>query len=275
MADKQLNYKSKRSPFLKWAGGKRWFVNRFHNLIPNDYNTYYEPFLGSGTVFFFLQPHKAILGDLNKDLIETYNTILTDWREVWGKLKLHHRCHNKEYYYYIRNSRPRTPVSKAARFIYLNRTCFNGLYRVNKKGEFNVPKGTKDSVIMSDDNFENVSILLQKAKILHADFEFVISKAKNNDFIYVDPPYTVKHNNNNFLKYNETIFSWEDQKRLAKSLFKASERGAKIIISNADHNCIHKLYDGFGDIHTVHRCSVLAANSDNRKNTTEIVITNM
>ena len=261
-------------PFLKWAGGKRWLTNNFQHILPQKFNKYLEPFLGSGAVFFHLKPSSAILGDKNIELIETYATIQSDWDGVWKKLKAHQRNHSYNYYYKIRESSPKNPITRASRFIYLNRTCFNGLYRVNKNGKFNVPKGTKDKVVFADDNFELISNTLKNCKLISGDFEELVSFAADGDLLYVDPPYTVKHNNNNFIKYNETIFSWKDQLRLAESLYKAKNKGVKIIVSNADSISIRNLYKDFGRITKLKRASILAANSINRHTTTELLISN-
>lgn len=265
---------SQVKPFLKWAGGKRWLVQQHSRVLPRAFKTYYEPFLGSAVVFFHLLPSRAVLSDTNEDLIKTYIAIRSDWARVWNKLKHHQKLHSHEHYYLVRRSKPRSLSGKAARFIYLNRTCFNGLYRVNRTGKFNVPKGTKDKVIYPDDNFEALSRSLGTCKLIVQDFASVIARAKRYDLIYVDPPYTVKHNNNNFLKYNERIFSWHDQLRLADALHAASKRGAKIILSNADHPSIIKLYSDFQVLVSVSRNSMLAADASKRKTTTELLITN-
>ncbi len=262
-------------PFLKWAGGKRWLVSRYSSLFPTTFNTYYEPFLGSAAVFFHLLPNKAVLADKNLDLIEAYRAIRTDYQGVLENLQHHARNHNEDYYYKLRNRLPKTSTSKAARFVYLNRTCFNGIYRVNKNGEFNVPRGTKNSVLFPDDDFGIVSKVLQNCELICDDFEAVVSRAKKGDFIYADPPYTVQHNNNNFIKYNELLFSWQDQERLAQALFQARDRGVMVIMSNADHLSIKALYRGFGKIIRVTRHSILAADSLKRKETTELIITNL
>jgi DNA adenine methylase len=262
-------------PFLIWAGGKRWLVANHGEWLRHDAVRYLEPFLGSGAVFLHLSPKKAILSDLNEDLIAAYQSLRNDPHEVWRHLKAHQRKHSTEYYYHVRKQILRTPARKAARFIYLNRTCFNGLYRVNLQGVFNVPKGTKNKVILPNDDFPVVSKILQSATITSQDFLKTIAKAKEGDFLYVDPPYTVRHNNNNFLKYNENIFSWEDQKRLAKGLLRAAQRGASVFMSNADHPCIHDLYQAkIWQRITVSRFSGLASSSEHRKGTTELVISN-
>ena len=261
-------------PFLKWAGGKRWFVARHLSIFPSSYNRYIEPFLGSGAVFFSLRPKNSILSDTNKDLIDTYRAIQTDWRNVFSTLRKHHQNHCKKYYYKIRSSNPKTIFSRAARFIYLNRTCWNGLYRVNLKGEFNVPIGTKTDVIMETDNFEEISQLLQNVKLENKSSKDIIEQAEKGDLLFVDPPYTVKHDNNGFIKYNEILFSWEDQECLSKCLRAAKERGATIIHTNANNRLIRELYKDYFKVIPVTRKSVIAADPANRGKCNELIITN-
>jgi len=177
-------------PFLKWAGGKRWFIKNHQALLPDNFNNYIEPFLGSGAMFFHLKPAQAILSDSNKDLIDTYRAIQTSPEKIEAALSKHQRNHCKDYYYQVRGSKPRDSYEKAAKFIYLNRTCWNGLYRVNLKGEFNVPVGTKTSVLLSTDNFVEVAKLLSNVILVHTDFQSSIELAGDGDFVFVDPPYT-------------------------------------------------------------------------------------
>ncbi|WP_045234612.1 DNA adenine methylase [Deinococcus pimensis] len=262
-------------PFLKWAGGKRWLIANHGDLFPQDYNRYIEPFLGSGSVFFGMQPSTSILSDINNELIGTYITLRDDWVELRRLLESYHLHHSKEFYYNIRASRPTTSIERAARFIYLNRTCWNGLYRVNKSGHFNVPIGTKSSVILPDDNFEAVSRLLSRAELLSCDFEMIIDKACEGDFLFVDPPYTVRHNYNGFVKYNETLFSWEDQLRLADALIRAKARNVKILSTNAFHESIRSLYSDHFMLTCVDRVSPIAADKASRKRYEEYVISNL
>ena len=263
------------TPFLKWAGGKRWLVSKHAAWLRVGAQRYIEPFLGSGAVFFYLQPRSAILTDLNSELILTYRVLRETPNAVLRHLKKHQRLHSHDYYYRVRKSIPRSYAARAAKFIYLNRTCFNGLYRVNLQGVFNVPKGTKDKILLPTDDFKGVADSLQCAELATCDFEETIAIAGEGDFVYIDPPYTVRHNNNNFLRYNEEIFSWADQKRLATCLSKAASRGSCILISNADHPCIHDLYSASTWMHlTVSRFSNLASSTQYRRGTTETVISN-
>ena len=211
-------------PFLKWAGGKRWLVREFQDKIPGTFGKYFEPFLGSGAVFFHVKPAAAILSDKNVDLIGTYNSVRENFENVIRILELHKQKHSKEYYYKIRESEPSLPEERAARFIYLNRVCWNGLYRVNRAGKFNVPIGTKTTFEIDHGEWKQASELLKKASISSGDFNDTVAKAQRNDFVYCDPPYTVTHNNNGFVKYNEDIFKWDDQVRLSVALRKAKKR---------------------------------------------------
>jgi len=263
---------TKLSPFLKWAGGKRWLVNKHEELFKVDYKKYYEPFLGSGAVFFFIEPNEAILSDINSELVITYNAIKENWELVYHFLLEHHKKHDKKYYYKQRLKRYRNKFKKAARFIYLNRTCWNALYRVNTKGLFNVPIGTKKRVVYEKDDFKEISEKLNKAKIICADFENIIDRANKNDFLFVDPPYITKNTKNGFIKYNDKIFTWEDELRLFNSLKRASKRGVKILFTNTYHRSITMLYKNDFIITKVARSSILASDPKHRKITYEIVI---
>jgi DNA adenine methylase len=260
-------------PFLKWAGGKRWLANNSAFGVPIFEGRYIEPFLGSGSIFFSLQPKHSILSDVNEELVGTYGSLRDEYEKVLRHLKAHARKHCKDYYYTVRDElKPRSSAARAARFLYLNRTCWNGLYRVNLKGKFNVPKGTKSKVIMETDDFALVSRSLKRARLVCSDFEAVIDKAREGDFIYADPPYTVRHNMNGFIKYNEILFSWEDQRRLSFALLRASERGAKFVLSNADHESIRDLYAGAASIKTVSRASIISGDRAARGITTELLV---
>lgn len=253
-------------PFLKWAGGKRWLTSCAEELLPepNSFNNYIEPFLGGGAVFFHLIPERGILSDINKDLITTYTVIRDNWEPLQELLSQYHYLHTERFYYEMRRNEPIEPVYKAARFIYLNRTCWNGLYRVNLNGEFNVPIGTKTKVIMETDDFEWLSDLLRGFQLIPSDFERMIDLAQENDFVFVDPPYTVKHNLNGFIKYNEKLFAWADQVRLRDSVVRAIARGAKVLVLNADHTSIRELYEGIGTVVSLDRASVIAGSASAR-----------
>lgn len=260
------------TPFLKWAGGKRWLVEKHGENLNIEFTRYIEPFVGSGAVFFSLAPANAIVSDRNARLIEAYQCIKTDWQAVYTQLRQHHRKHCAAYFYEVRSKVYRKPVNRAAQLIYLNRTCWNGLYRVNKRGEFNVPVGTKTSVLLPSDDFESISDVLQNVELVCGDFEQSIDRAVMGDFVFIDPPYTVKHNLNGFLKYNESIFSWDDQIRLRDAVVRASRRGAKVLVTNACHDSVKKLYADVGIISTVSRASVIAGSAAARGKYEEIIV---
>jgi DNA adenine methylase len=273
MPDNILNHNiSPLKPFLKWAGGKRWFVAEHANLLPKRFNRYIEPFLGSGAVFFYLCPSKGILGDSNSDLIDTYLAIKQNWALVYRYLKKHQQMHSRDYYYRTRSFKPKSLASRAARFIYLNRTCWNGLYRVNQAGIFNVPIGTRKSVIFEDDRFDKVSESLQGADLHACDFEQIIDMADEGDFVFADPPYTVRHNNNSFIKYNEKLFSWLDQERLCGALKRAKNRGAQILATNACSQSVRELYKASFKTIEVTRNSLISSKVENRKKCEELAI---
>lgn len=260
-------------PFLKWPGGKRWLVHQYASLFPLQYRRYLEPFLGGGAVFFHLKPQRAVLSDTNAELVNAYQCLQRYSRAIEKRLSDLQRKHNDALYYRIRETRPTGAIEQTVRFLYLNRTCFNGIYRVNLKGEFNVPIGTKDRVAYPTDYLQGIAACLQRASIRVADFEETIDKAGAEDFVFVDPPYTVMHNNNNFVKYNAKLFSWPDQVRLASAVKRAARRGAAVMVSNADHQSVRELYSDFGAHHRVDRTSILAADFLHRRKTTELLIT--
>ena len=264
------------SPFLKWAGGKRWFVRHHADLFPTTYNRYFEPFLGGGAVYFHLQPQQAVLNDVNPEVIAAYQAIKEHWVGLKRSLPYHQRYHDADddYYYTVRARTPATLVQQASRMIYLNRTCFNGIYRVNRQGEFNVPRGSKDSVLMDTDNFKSMAALLATADLRVGDFEEIIDEAGEDDLVFADPPYTVRHNLNGFIKYNEVLFSWADQERLARALKRAAARGAKVVATNANHHSVRSLYESWDFLtRSATRFSQISADGASRKQFEELIIT--
>lgn len=280
----QLKYRNDRSagdcaniastckPFIKWPGGKRWLVDNYKHLLPTKIKgRYIEPFLGGGAVFFALQPEEAVLSDLCNDLIAVYRGIRNQPSQVARFLEAHAVNHSTEYYYRTRDEEPRLIAERAARILYLNRTCFNGIYRVNREGKFNVPIGSRQSILRNDD-FKSLSRILRGADIYLSDFEPILEDARRGDFVFVDPPYTVKHNSNGFIKYNEVLFSWDDQKRLHDCLIRARSRGVNLLMTNANHHSVRELYKkGFTQT-VVSRFSSIAASSGNRDRYEELVI---
>jgi DNA adenine methylase len=262
-------------PFLKWAGGKRWFASSHAHLFNTSYDRLIEPFCGSAAIFFHLQPPSAILSDANDRLIEVYRVIRDSPVEFSSALEVFAKNHSPDYYYETRAEKFDSCIERAAQFLYLNRVCFNGIYRENLKGKFNVPLGTKQNVILATDDFHSISMLLQGVELRTCDFETVVDDAGEGDLVFIDPPYTVKHNNNGFVKYNQKIFSWDDQVRLAEAATRASLRGAKIVVTNADHEEVRSLYNKNFKVLSVDRKTVIASRAASRGVTSEMVAINV
>jgi len=258
-------------PFLRWAGGKRWLAQQ-EVLAPSDTSSLIEPFVGGGALFFSREWETAVLADTNPFLINAYHWMKEDHEALFDLLNEHFGSHSSEYYYGIRARMNSTSVQDAADFIYLNRACFNGLFRVNLAGRFNVPIGTKVYELRNISDFEGWAARLDKAEIRLGDFEETIDACGEGDFIFEDPPYTVNHNSNGFIEYNEKIFSWDDQVRLHNCLVRAAERGARFVLTNADHVTVRELYAGC-PLETIERGSEMAGRNSARGRTTEIVIT--
>ena len=262
-------------PFLKWAGGKRWLVKRYPSLFPSSPPRLIEPFCGSSAVFFSISPRDAILSDSNARLIECYRAIRDDTLHFVHHFGRFCKLHSRAFFYRCRSISYSDPTERAAQFLYLNRVCFNGIYRENLLGQFNVPIGTKPSASLSTDDFGAVASALQRATVVTSDFEPTVDTSEAGDFLYVDPPYVTKHNYNGFAKYNRQIFSWSDQERLAKAVIRANQRGVSIVVSNADHTDVRALYMGHFRIQSLTRSTVIASKSCHRGKTTEMVATNV
>jgi DNA adenine methylase len=231
-----------------------------------------EPFLGAGSVFFALAPEQAVLNDFCAPLVDTWNAVRSDPHKVYReatRLEL-----TRDNYYLVRALRGGTLHERAGRFIYLNRGAFNGLYRVNLSGEFNVPWGApKTQNIVDREALVAASRRLRLAtkKVMQGDFERVVDLAGPADLVFLDPPYVTSHNDNGFIAYNEKIFSWSDQERLARAARRAAERGAVVAVTNANHPSIVQLYPDFR-MELLERASTLAASSSKRGRTTEILL---
>lgn len=261
-------------PFLKWPGGKRWLVQSFGEAFVPISGTYYEPFLGAGAVFFMTGPERAYLSDSNSALINVYKQIRKCPEKFTAELALYHSQHSKEFYYRERDQAHDSNFKSAVQFVYLNRTCFNGIYRVNLDGRFNVPIGTKTAVTLASDDFTEVAKALRGKTLAVSNYLDTISKAGKNDLVYADPPYTVLHNLNGFVKYNDKLFQWADQEKLQLALTAAGKRGAKVIVSNANHDSIRQLYSTGWRRYVVPRSTVISANVQRRGGTTELLISN-
>jgi DNA adenine methylase len=237
-------------PFLKWPGGKRWIAQKLALCISKRLsNRYYEPFLGGGAIFFGLCPRKATLSDINSDLINTYIQVRDKPEEIIDGLKK--LSVDKESYYHIRKEEPKDLVERAIRFLYLNRTAFGGIYRLNLNGKFNVPYGggsRTPELLWRDGLIKRASHALQGIELAVSDFEKMMNKSRYGDVIYCDPTYTMIHNNNKFIRYNEKNFSWKDQERLSLVALRALKRGTFVLISNASYYPLCELYHPFKPI---------------------------
>ncbi len=262
-------------PFLKWAGGKRWLIPKIKDSIP-PFKTYFEPFLGSGTLFFALEPKSAVLSDTNPELVNCYKVIKNHCEpmiKVLKKLKF-----KKSDYYAIRDKfqSGNDPIKRAAYFIYLNKTCWNGLYRVNNLGKFNVPIGTHLSrgfKVYDSDHLKSISHLLKRAIIKRCDFEETVKQARSGDLVYFDPPYITTHLKNGFIKYNSVLFHQSDELRLAKLAEKLANRKIQVILSNAAHPLIKQQYNGCFYKTEILRPSLIAADPEKRTKFLELLVT--
>lgn len=259
-------------PLIKWPGGKRQLLSALRPLVPTSYGRYIEPFAGGAALFFALQPPCATLADVNPNLIEMYEAVRDDPQKVFDGLRRH--TNDEQSYYYTRDDyRPRNRFTRAARFLYLQRLAFNGIYRENLDGKFNVPYGYKTHLqLYSFTELVNASVALKCAKLRTSDFTSTLAEASTGDLVYLDPPYTVSHNNNGFIKYNQHLFSWAQQVELAKLACGLSRSGAHVLVSNAFHIPLLALYAGAFRIFRYRRFSVIASKAINRRHVIEAIM---
>lgn len=239
-------------PFVKWAGGKRQLIPILNENLPKTFGTYYEPFLGGGALLFHIlterNAQKCNISDLNSDLVLTYTTIRNRVDELISSLKNHERNYQKDsktYYYSIRETNPKSEIEKTSRLLFLNRTCFNGLYRVNSKGKFNVPLGRyANPNIVNEENLRSVSEILQSSKIAIKcrDFKSVLQDVKKDDLVYFDPPYQPVSETANFTSYTNKNFTYEDLNKLAELCMKLDSKGCKVLLSNSDSKEVAKIF---------------------------------
>jgi DNA adenine methylase len=234
--------------------------------------TYYEPFLGGGSVFFALNPRRAVLSDINTDLINTYEAVRDRAGDLIRRIK--RLKVNESVFRRMRDGDPKDPLERAVRFLYLNRTAFGGIYRVNLEGKFNVPFGGGDrtpEVLWRKHLLASAADRLKTARLLKGDFEKIIRRAGRGDVVYCDPTYTVAHDNNGFVRYNEKNFSWSDQIRLAECARSACDRGAYVLVSNACHPTVRDLYPR-ATITVQRRSSRVSTNVEKRRAVRELLI---
>jgi len=262
-------------PFLRWAGGKRWLIKDISRFLPSDnFGAYHEPFLGGGAVFFYLKPvGEVFLSDLNSDLIETYVAVQNNVEEVIRELLKFEN--SKESYYQVRSSHCISePYKMAARFIFLNQTSFNGIYRVNLKGEYNVPYGYRHNYTFDIENLRRVSLAIKNVKFKAQDFYDITTKVKKGDLVFLDPPYTVAHNHNGFIEYNKKIFSLQDQIRLSDTIQAIKKKGAYYILTNAAHQKIREIFSNGDTFVELTRASLIGGKNATRGKYEELILTN-
>lgn len=265
----------KAKPFLRWAGGKNWLVKHLDKLLPKGgFNNYHEPFLGGSSIFLSVNPTKrAYLSDLNKELIDTYSTLKTDPERIIKVLSTYKNT--EDFYYKLRDKNHIDPIKQAARFIYLNQTSFNGIYRVNLKGEYNVPYGYRTKNFLEADKLRLVSLRLKKATLFHGDFAISKRRIKKGDLVFLDPPYTVSHNDNGFIKYNQRLFSLDDQRRLSELIDFIKRKDAYYVLTNAAHKTIEELFDKGDRLLKKSRANLIGGRNAERGQTAEYVFTNV
>ena len=273
--------------FVKWAGGKKQLLEQFELLFPDKINRYFEPFVGSGAVFFYLKqtckPDYCMISDNNQNLINLYLSIrdnLEELLELLTKFKKKHMQHPKEYYYQQRKEFNETTdaLIKSALLIYLNKTCYNGLYRVNSKGEFNVPMGRyKNPSIVQPKLLQQASKHLQQVDIKNMDFEKVLDFTQPGDFIYFDPPYYPLSATSSFTSYQKDVFLENEQKKLAQVFQKLDEKGCYVMLSNSDTAFIHNLYEQYFNknlVTKVYATRMINCDGSKRGAISEIVVRN-
>lgn len=267
-------------PFLQWVGGKREFISRYPEVLDIEFSTYYEPFLGGGAMMFAMSPLRAVVGDSNDELINAYCVVRDDVEQLIVVLEQLQARHSKDFYMKVRELDRQTTwqhedaVSRAARFLYLNKTGFNGVYRVNRKGQYNVPIGsTLNKLICDPAVLKAASEFFTDKEFLHGDFAEVVSSAQEGDFVYFDPPYVPLGGYADFTRYTKEQFDLTDQERLQEVFSTLSARGVKVMMSNSDTDVVRHLYKDF-NLTQVYSSRNLSSKSATRRAVPELVVTN-
>jgi len=267
-------------PFLKWAGGKMRLIQQYQAYFPQTYTTYYEPFLGGGAVFFHLQPPQAVLSDINAELINAYRCVKDHVEPLIECLAKHQQQHDPTYYYRMRARQVsqdsldyETDIKRAANLIYLNKTCFNGLYRENSRGEFNVPIGKyKNPQICQPEVLHSASKALKSTQLKVQSFETILDLAKScDDFVYFDPPYHPLSETSNFTAYSRYSFNQDSQTTLRDIFVELSRRGVKLMLSNSDCPFIRELYQDF-EILPISASRSINSKSQKRGKVSEVLV---
>lgn len=284
IANYDNKHKSILKPFVKWAGGKTQVLSRIKDYMPTSFNQYFEPFIGGGALFFDITPTKATINDSNTELMITYKCFQdsNDYMMMIDEIKKHEQNHSEDYYYLVRDMDREENYTtlpnhiKAARLIYLNKACFNGLYRVNAKGYFNVPSGKKEKVKAYDKElFDNLHEFLsnKSIRIMNTDFKEAVKNANEGDFVYFDPPYDTLDEKDSFTSYTKDCFGKEEQIKLANVFKELSENKVKVMLSNHNTAFIRDLYKDF-NIHVIEAKRMINSNANGRGNVEEVIITN-
>lgn len=270
--------KEETYPIVKWVGGKRQLMFELLKNMPKSYNRYFEPFIGGGALFFELQPQNGYISDMNEELINLYSVVRDDVYELIDDLNKHEV--SKEYFLKIRNLdrtekyNSLSDVKKASRFIYLNRTCFNGMYRVNSQGQFNVPFGNyKNPRIVDAENLMNCSKLLRNTEICCADFSEILNKVQKGDFVYFDPPYVPLNETSSFTSYTKDGFDLDMQFKLREVCDELDSIGVMFMLSNSDTKLVNELYSSY-EIKKVFASRAINANGNGRGKITEVLVRN-
>ena len=266
---------SSPKPFLRWAGGKNWLIKHLEGPLKDfNFNNYHEPFLGGASVFLFVKPkNRAFLSDINPELINTYRVVKGYVEELIAILREYRN--NKSFYYALRDQSMKGKVERAARFIYLNQTSFNGIYRENLNGIYNVPFGFRRKDFLDEGNLRLFSSRLQKTKFTTCSFSETLESVEKGDLVFLDPPYTVSHNNNGFIKYNRKLFSLGDQTELAGYVSSVLSKGAYFILSNAAHKKIDEIFGTVGHKVRLRRASLIGGSDAERGKVSEYLFTNI
>ena len=270
-------------PFLKWAGGKTALLPELLKAAPKQIETYYEPFLGGGALFFALQAEgrfkQAVLSDSNEELINAYTQVRDNVEDVIDVLATHQRKYRRardpeNYYYRIRGKKLTCDLGGAANLIFLNKTCYNGLYRVNSNGRFNVPHGTYDNPTICDEStLRKSSLALAGVELVAADFSYPRTRAKPGDFVYADPPYLPISSSSSFTSYTSGGFGFGGQRRLARIARVLKHQGALVVVSNSSHQLLRKLYEELGfRIEEVEVRRAINSDPDGRGRITEFLV---
>lgn len=272
ISERRVLFTETQKPFLKWAGGKSQLIPEIQKYIPSKFNKYIEPFIGGGAVYFSMNHPKSIISDLNEELVITYTQIKENVESVIDVLKTY--SNTESFFYKTRSldTNALSPQERAARLIYLNKTCFNGLFRVNKSGQFNVPYGKRNGPFVNTENLRSASNYLKHTAIYHSDYKNILNKfAKKGDFIFLDPPYQPIGKFSDFKRYTKEFFYEKDQIELAELFKKLTDKGCFVMLTNSEHPFILDLYKEY-QIKRIETKRLISSNPNTRTGIDIIVL---